>query len=65
MADEGEIKGRPEVFLRKGVVEICSKFTGEHPCRSPISIKLLCNFLKITLRHFHYKSAAYFQNTFS
>ena len=23
---------RPEVFLRKGVLEICSKFTGEHPC---------------------------------
>ena len=28
-----------EVFLRKGVLEICSKFTGEHPCRSAISIK--------------------------
>ena len=23
---------RPEVFLRKGVLKICSKFTGEHPC---------------------------------
>ena len=33
---------RPEVFLRKGVLKICSKFTGEHPCRSAISIKLLC-----------------------
>ena len=31
----------PEVFLRKGVLKICSKFTGEHPCRSVISIKLL------------------------
>ena len=30
-----------EVFLRKGVLEICSKFTGEHPCQSSISIKLL------------------------
>ena len=28
-----------EVFLREGVVKICSKFTGEHPCRSAISIK--------------------------
>ena len=42
---------RPEVFLRKGVLKICSKFTGEHPCQSVISIKLLCNFIEITLRH--------------
>ena len=38
----------PDVFLRKGVLKICSKFIGEHPCRSAISIKLLC---KITLWH--------------
>ena len=25
------------MFLRKGVLKICSKFTGEHPCRSLIS----------------------------
>ena len=31
---------RPDVFLGKGVLKICSKFTGEHPCRSAISIKL-------------------------
>ena len=41
----------PEVFLGKRVLKICSKFTGEHPCRSPISIKLLCNFIEIALRH--------------
>ena len=41
----------PEVFLVKGVLKICSKFTGEHPCRSVISIKLLCNFIEIALRH--------------
>ena len=35
-----------EVFLGKGVLRICSKFTGEHQCRSVISIKLLS-----TLRH--------------
>ena len=29
-------------FLKKGVLKICSKFTGEHPCRSAVSIKLLC-----------------------
>ena len=42
---------RPEVFLRKSALKICSKFTGEHPCRSAVSIKLLCNFIKIVLRH--------------
>ena len=29
-----------EVFLGKGVLKICCKFTGERPCRSAISIKL-------------------------
>ena len=29
----------------------CSKFTGEHPCRSVISTKMLCNFIEIALRH--------------
>ena len=43
--------GHPEVFLRKGVPKICGKFTGEHPCRSVISVKLLCNFIEIALRH--------------
>ena len=28
--------------LRKCVLNICSKCTGEHPCRSAVSIKLLC-----------------------
>ena len=36
----------PEVFLGKDFLKICSKFTGEHPCRSAISIKL-----QITLPH--------------
>ena len=40
-----------EVFLRKGVLKICSEFKGQHPCRSTISIKLLCNFIEIALRH--------------
>ena len=39
------------MFLEKGVLKKCSKFTGEHPCRSTISIKLLCNFIEIALRH--------------
>ena len=33
---------RPEVFLEKDALKICSRFTGEHPCRSVISVKLLC-----------------------
>ena len=43
------------MFLRKGVLRICRKFTGEHPCRSVISsvisIKLFCNFFETALRH--------------
>ena len=36
----------PEVLLGKGVLNISSKFTGEHPCQRAISIKLQVNFLK-------------------
>ena len=42
-------KHRPEVFLRKGGLEICSKFTREHPCWSMISIKLIS--LPVNLLH--------------
>ena len=38
------------MFLRKSVLKICSKFRGEQPCPSVISIKLLCNFIEITLQ---------------
>ena len=31
----------PEMFLRKGVLKIRSKFTGDHPCRNVISINSL------------------------
>ena len=41
----------PEVFLVKGVLKICSKFTGERPCRSVISIKLQSKFIEIAPRH--------------
>ena len=41
-----------EVFLRKGVLKNAAcKFTREHACRKMISIKLICNFIEITLRH--------------
>ena len=35
-----------KVFLK-----ICSKSTGEHPCRSAVPIKLQSNFVEVTLRH--------------
>ena len=41
----------PEIFLGKFVLKICSKLTAEHPYQSVISIKLLCNFIEMTLRH--------------
>ena len=48
----GEIRFSPlELFLRKGVLKICSKLTGERPCLSAISIKLQRNFIEIILRH--------------
>ena len=40
-----------EVLLGKGLLKICSKFTGKHLCRSATSIKLQSNFIEIALRH--------------
>ena len=41
----------PEVFLRKAVLKICSKFAGKHSCRNTISINVLvCNFIEIAFR---------------
>ena len=37
--------------LGKGIRKIHSKLTGEHSCRTVISIKLQSNFIEITLRH--------------
>ena len=42
---------KPELFLRKGVLKICSKFTGEYSCRRVISIMLQSNYIEIALRH--------------
>ena len=42
---------RPELSIGKGVLKICSKFTGEHPWRSAISIGLQSNFIEISLQH--------------
>ena len=60
---------RPEVFLRKVVLKICSKFTGDHPCRKAISIKSNVTkqryWNRTSARVFSCKFAVYFQNTFS
>ena len=37
--------------LEKGILKICSKVAGEHPCRSTIVIKLQSNFIEIVIRH--------------
>ena len=57
----------PELFFRKNVLEICNKFTGEHPCRSVISKKLLLQFYwnHASACVFSCKFGTYFQNTFS
>ena len=47
----------PGVFLRKSVLKVCSKFTGEH------QLQLYCNCTSLWV--FFCKFAAYFQNAFS
>ena len=42
------------MFLGKGVLRICCKFTEEHPRRSVISIKLLCKQATATTLLFIY-----------
>ena len=44
-------RSHPDMFLGNGVLKICSKFTGEHSCRSATSIRLQSNFIEIILRH--------------
>ena len=39
------------MFLEEGFLKISRKFTGEHPCRSAISIKLQSNFIEIARMH--------------
>ena len=54
----------PEVFLGKGVLKICRKFTGEHPSelRFQQSCKVHWNHTSACM--FSCKFAAYFQNIF-
>ena len=41
-------------FLQKSFMKICIKFTGKHPCRNVISIKLQDNFQEIAHRYWCY-----------
>ena len=43
----------PEVLLGKGVLKLCSKFTGEQPRRSAVSIKLAASEFKEIWETFH------------
>ena len=59
-----------EVFLAKGALKICSKFTGEHPCQSVTSIKSQSNFIEIIfwdgcspVNLLHIFSAPFLKNT--
>ena len=51
---------RPEVFLGKGILKTCSKFTGEHPCWSVTSIKLQHFWNHTSTWVFSSKFSAYF-----
>ena len=47
----GGRSSRTVMLLRKDALKIYSKFTGEHPCWSAISIKLQSKFIEIALWH--------------
>ena len=54
-----------------GFLKLYSKFTGEHPSRSAISIKLQSNFIETTLRRgcslvslLHIFRTSFFKSTF-
>ena len=50
----------PEVFLVKGVLKICSKFTGEHRYRSVITLLHGCSPVNLL----HIFRTPFFKNTF-
>ena len=61
----------PGVFLGKGVLKRCSKFTGEHPYRGVIAIKLQKKFIEIALRYrcspvelLHILRTPFYKNTY-
>ena len=60
-----KLKSIPERFsYKKVVLKPCSKFSGEHPCVSVISIQLESNYRNHASTLVSCKFAASFQNTF-
>ena len=58
----------PDVSLEKGILKICSKFTGDDPCQSVISkckVGLQLYWNRTSARMFSCRFTEYFQNTFS
>ena len=56
------------MFLIKVFLKICREFTGEHPCQSVISIKLLYNFIEIydvpfAAKYIFWEIARFFRET--
>ena len=52
------------MFLGKSVLKVCRKFTAEHPSRSAILKKLLCNFTffnKVTWKTLKAKETPFIQ----
>ena len=39
------------MFFKKCVLQICSKYTGKHPCGGAVSVKLQTNFTEMTFPH--------------
>ena len=53
----------PEVFLGKSVLKICSKFTGEHPCRNVISISIALRHGCSPVNLLHFFRTSFLKNT--
>ena len=49
----------PDLFLRKGILKICSKFKGEHPCRIEITLWHRCSPVNLL----HIFGTSFYKNT--
>ena len=63
IASKGCKSSPPEVFLGNGVLKICSKFTGEHPCQSVISIKITLRHVCSPVNLLHVFRTTFYKNT--
>ena len=51
------------MFLGNGVLKICSKFTGEHPCQSVISIEIAFWHVCSPVNLLHVFRTSFYKNT--